>query len=348
MKKKKILFYTMTMNYGGTERIISNLSNYFIKKYNIILVANIKSKCGFTLDSKVKYITLDKSDKSQENFVKKIFTKLSSYRTKLLDKVIEKEKPDLIVSFLPEPSIRALILKRKYNIPTIVAVRNDPNYEFNFPFLKLIRNHYYKMANKIVVQHKDFINCFPNSFKDKFITIPNMIDIKIQKENSKKDIIINVGRLVKQKNQKLLIKAFNNLSDDYKNYKLIIYGEGKLKNKLEKQIKRLKLEDRVFIKNNTDKILERISEAKLFVLSSNYEGMPNALLEAISVGTCSVSTNCSYSIKNIIKNKNYICRKKDYKDLCKTIEYALSNEDIPKIDIDNNKIYDMWDKLFKD
>lgn len=347
MKKKKILFYTMTMNYGGTERIISNLSNYFIKKYDIILVSNIKSKCAFTLDSKIKYITLDRNDKSKENFVKKIFTKLSSYRTKKLDKIIEKEKPDLIISFLPEPSIRALKLKKKYNIPTIVAIRNDPNHEFNFPFLKIIRNHYYKMANKIIVQHKNFINCFPGNFKDKFITIPNMIDIKVQKEKVKKDIIINVGRLVKQKNHKLLIKAFNNFSDNYKNYKLIIYGEGKLRNKLEKQIKRLKLEDRVFIKNNTNKILEKVSEAKLFVLSSNYEGMPNALLEAISVGTCSVSTNCSYSIKNIIKNKNYICKKNDYKALCKIMEYALSKEDIPKINIDNNKIYNMWDELFK-
>jgi len=130
MKNKKILFYTMAMINGGTERTIANLSNHFIKNYDITIVTNINGPIDYKLNKKIKVIPIDNKDRRNEPIIKKAITKTSSKRTKKLKAIIEEEKPNLIIVTLPEPTIRVLSLKKYYNIPIIVSIRNHPNSEF--------------------------------------------------------------------------------------------------------------------------------------------------------------------------------------------------------------------------
>ena len=331
----KILFYTMCMIKGGTERTIANLANNFIKDYDITIVTNIKSKIEYKLNKKIKVIQIDKTNKQKEKIPFKIITKTSKARTKKLKEIIKEEKPDTIVAFLPEPTIRILSLKKYFkNIKIIVAVRNHPNSEFKSIIGKTIRDKFYKKADQIIVQDKHYIKYFKKNIRSKIKVIPNYISEEFLRETKqkKKKIIMTAARLEKQKNIPLLIKAFSKLSKKYEDYKLIIYGDGKEKNKLEKIIKNKKLINKVFIKKPVDNIEEKMDEATLFILSSNYEGMPNTLLEAMAKGLPVIATNSSEVIKTIINDKNGIIVKKDnVKELTKKIQYLLDNEKQRKI-----------------
>ncbi|MGR5992081.1 glycosyltransferase [Bacillus paranthracis] len=117
--------------------------------------------------------------------------------------------------------------------------------------------------------------------------LPNYYKGKRKKE------IVSVGRLHSQKNQKMLIKAFCCIAKEYPEYNLIIYGEGTLRKMLQSQVNDLGLKDRVFLKGNIPNVLDEINTASVFAFSSNYEGLPNALIEAMALGLPCISTDCS-------------------------------------------------------
>lgn len=347
--KNKILFYTMCMIKGGTERTVANLANHFIKDYDITIVTNIKSKVEYKLNKKIKVIQIDKTNKQKEKLPFKLITKTSKKRTKKLKEIIKEEKPDIIIALLPEPTIRVLTLKKYFkNIKIIAAVRNHPNSEFRSIIGKAIRDKYYKKADQIIVQDKHYIKYFKKNIRSKIRVIPNYISEEFLKETNakKKKIIMTASRLEKQKNIPLLIKSFSNLNSKYKDYKLIIYGEGKQKSKIEKIIKKKKLNNRVIIKEPVNNIEKKLDEATLFILPSNYEGMPNILLEAMAKGLPVITTNSSEAIQTIINNKNgIIVKKNNEKDMVKNIEYLLENKEIrQKISKEASKIKNKYKK----
>ena len=345
--KKKILFYTMAMIKGGTERNIANLANYFISDYDITIVTNINSSIEYKLNKKIKVIQIDNTDKRKEKLLLKIITKISNKRTKVLKQILEKENPNLIITFLPEPTLRALSLKT--NIPIIVSIRNHPTSEYKGP-LKIFRNHYFKKAKKIIVQDNNFKKYYPINIQKKIITIPNYISdefLEKQKNIKKQKTIITASRLEKQKNIKLLIKSFKKINKKYSDYKIIIYGKGSQKKKLEKLIKRKNLINKIIIKDSTNNIKEELDKTSLFILSSNYEGMPNVLLEAMSRGLPVITTNSSEAISSIIKNKKngIVIKKNNKKQLINSIEYLLNNQkEYQKISKESKKIINVFNK----
>ncbi len=313
----KIMFYTMGMSKGGTERNISILANEFIKKYQVLIVTNNNMNSTYYLNPKIKHIKIDKNNHRIRN-------KLSFKRTKELLKIINREKPNLIIAMLPEACIRILSLKNKINIRVIISIRNHPKYEFKY--LKFIRNYYYKKADLIITQSPKYFKYL--HFKN-IISIPNFIDDKFlnYKKNIKREnIIITIGRLEYQKNIPYLIDIFSKI--DNKDYKFYIYGEGSYYKKINKYIKKKKLENKVILKGNIDDIETQIASSKLFILGSIYEGMPNSLIEALSLGIPSISTNSTPVIEDIIiNNKNgfIVDNKKEFID---KINYLLNNKDL--------------------
>jgi len=361
MKRKKIIFYTMAMIKGGAERTIANLSNYFINYYDIVIITNINAKVEYELDKRIKVICLDKINRINEKGIKKLITKTSKKRSKILYKKINEENPDLIIALLPEPSIRILMLKNKINIPIIISIRNHPNKEYYI--FKSIRNFYLKRANSIVIQSNEYIKYFPNYLRNNIVVIPNYITDKFNLSNkysTTNKIIISIGRLEKQKNHKMLIKSFNKLNNNYNDYKLYIYGSGKEENKLNKLINKYKLNNRVFLIKDDSNMINDLKKSTLFVLTSNYEGMPNSLLEAMSLNIPVISTNSTEVINEIIDNNvnGIITKKRNIRLLTKNIEELLNDKSRLKYMSKNSKnnlnvyrkenVIDKWNNLIND
>ncbi len=286
---KKIMFYINAIHHGGAERVMVNLTSQLCEKgYDVILVTSFKSQWEYALNCKVKRIVL--ASESSGSFIKKNFTWTMSLR-----KVIVSEKPDVIVSFMAEPNFRALLATIGTKTKNIISVRNDPDREYPTRLYKFLAKTLYLTAEHIVFQTNDAQCWFSKKIRMKSSVILNQVDEKFFSKElipySKRNGIYTTGRLTKQKNQKLLIDAFykiaDNVSDD-----LYIYGEGELRERLQSYIYELGLENRVHLLGASKNVEEDIKAARVFVLSSDFEGCPNSLMEALALGIPSVSTDC--------------------------------------------------------
>ena len=314
-------------------------------------MTSIKENSYYKLNNNINLYNLD------ENRPEKSFLKKNIKRLKKMNLLVKKIKPDIIISFLPEPSYRILFLKIfNPNIKVIVSVRNDPKVEYSSIKNRMIMKLLYPLADGFVFQTQEAKEYFSKKIQDKSVIIPNPINEEFICEpytGKREKIIVTVGRLEKQKNHKMLIEAFSKLPEELNEYKLIIYGEGSLRPELEKQIKELNLLDRVFLPGQVDDIKNKIYKASLFVLSSNYEGMPNALMEAMALGIPCISTDCPCGgPRFLIKNgyNGYLVHINDIQDLHKTIQNVLHKEqtEISKrankiiVNLNPNKINKDW------
>ena len=103
---------------------------------------------------------------------------------------------------------------------------------------------------------------------------------------------MGVCRLDENKKHSMLIHAFSKIADEYPTVRLIFYGEGELRTKLEMLIAEKGLTDRISMPGNVNDIADRIGKARIFTLTSNTEGMPNSIMEAMALGIPVIATDC--------------------------------------------------------
>ena len=287
----KLLFYIDSMQKGGANRVMANLTDYFANSgYDVVLVNDILSgqrEPEYPVNPLVNRVILDVQGSS------KAFSNLK--RITKLRELIKAEKPDSVVSFMGPPNIRMLLASAFLKCRTVVSVRNDPTKEYGVSWIKrMIANAVFLLADGCVFQTEDASLYFSRWVRRKSKVIVNPVNetfYGVKRSDTPRNIV-TVGRFYPQKNHKLLIDAFARIADEFLEENLIIYGEGPLREEMEKQIADLQLTNRIFLPGSTSRVPEVLSEAKLFVLSSDVEGMPNALMEAMAVGVPVISTDC--------------------------------------------------------
>ena len=159
---------------------------------------------------------------------------------------------------------------------------------------RLLMQHYGKRADAWVFQTEEAAKWYEGIAK-KSVIIPNAINpafIRKPHEGEKEKCIVAAGRLSEQKNFKLLIDAFALISEEFSDFSLNIYGKGPLEEELREYARSKQLEARVKFMGYVDDMPEQLEKATAFVLSSDFEGMPNALMEAMALGLPCVSTDC--------------------------------------------------------
>lgn len=285
---RKILFYINLIDSGGAERAITTLANKATEnELQVVFVTSLKCPVEYELSPKIKRLILESSEKKgriRKNWV----------RIKKLREIIASEKPDVAISFMAEPNYRLLIAASGLSVKTIISIRNDPNREYSGRIGRFLARHLFVKADGCVFQTPDAKAWFPAKIQNRSAIIHNAVNDRFYKTawSGDGDYIVSIGRLTEQKNHCLLIDAFELVSQNDPNLKLRIYGQGDMEHEISRYIDNLGLTDKVFLMGQTDTPEEALKHARCFVLSSDYEGMPNALMEALAVGVPSVSTDC--------------------------------------------------------
>lgn len=287
MKEKKIIFFIGTLGQGGAERVISILSKAMADRgYQVDILLYFDSAIFYEIHPKVNVIFVERETSS-----KNIFKNLLWMRHYL------QQGEAIIVSFLASFNIVALLAHLGLKTPIIVADRNDPRYVPFNPIVRVLRNIMYLFADGVVLQTNSNKDYFGGKIRNKSVVIYNPVDLGVKAGlalRTKKDKkIVSVARLMPQKNQKMLIEAFSKVKVTFPEYSLVIYGEGEIRDDLQALISGLQMEDCVYLPGTSKQIFEDIASAELFVLSSDFEGMPNSLIEALCLGLPCISTKVS-------------------------------------------------------
>lgn len=286
---RKILFYIDSICGGGAERMMSNLVNYFSdQRYEVTLLTSYKNENDYSISQKVKRINIYE-DKIREGFIKKNFTRIRYIR-----RICRNDNIDALVSFMAAPNIRSLIATTGLRTRNIISVRVYPEIEYQNKKDRLAAMLLYPRTDGIVFQTEEARDWFPTAIKNNSVIIWNGVADSFYrvKRSAHPKNMISIGRLDKQKNFPLLIGAFKDIADEFPEEKLVIYGDGKEKKALEELIKSEGLAGKVLLEGQTRNVPGILQECKLFVLSSDYEGMPNALMEAMASGVPCISTDC--------------------------------------------------------
>ena len=352
----KIMFYITTIERGGgAERVICNLANQFSNAGNqCIVVTSNDSEQKYELGKNIEYIPL--TDTRISSFIRRNWKLF-----RLLRKVVAEHKPDVLISFMAEPNFRTIPACAGTKTKTIISVRNDPNREYPSLIHKFLAKTLFRKADFTVFQTKDAQTWFPKSIIRKSAIIKNQVDYRFfdEKQIEIPSNILSVGRLEPQKNHKLLIDAFSKISDKCSD-NLIIIGEGSLRAELENQIVNLGLSKRVLLPGTTDNVMKKLKSAKIFALSSDYEGLPNTLMEAMAIGLPCVSTDCPCGgPKELILNENngLLTQVGNVDSMSAALARFLSDDALRKKCGDNAKrtamafypdsIFALWDKTIK-
>lgn len=324
---KTMVISCVSLACGGAERVISILSSKFLKQFDSVTIVTWKDAPVFyQISEKIRIVVIEK-EISSSNYLKKIFW----FRS-----FLKEQKPSIVLSFLAYSSIGVLIAHAGLKMPVIIAERNDPRYLNGGLPIILIRNFLYTFASGILEQTEQNKRYFKGIKRKKTSVIYNPIfmssdHVGIAETVEKQNMIVSVGRLFPQKNHKMLIKAFANVYRRHPEYKLIIYGEGPCRNELENLITTLHLNQCVFLPGNKSNIFNLIKDARLFVMSSDFEGMPNALIEAMCLGLPCISTKVSGATDLISNGENGILVSIGSEEEMKNaIETIIENEALAK------------------
>lgn len=285
----RVYFYINVLGGGGAERVITNLANMLAEdNYDVTMITSYEEEREYILTRNVRRLSLEDRDRQRSRIIRNLS------RIFKLRKICKEEKPDILISFMEEPNFRAILATRGLPVKTLVSVRNDPNKEYAGKIGQFVGKVLLPMADGCVFQTSDAQKWFPERLQKKSRIIYNAVKEEFyQVERTPvRGEIVTCGRLTEQKNHRLLIDAFAEVQKIYPFATLKIYGEGVLREKLQNQIDSLNLNEKVFLMGATNDVAKALQTADLFVLSSDYEGMPNALMEAMAAGVPCISTDC--------------------------------------------------------
>lgn len=297
MQKKKISFFLGGMTRGGAERVISILSKEYAKQgWDTDICVLLFYKLDYEIDKSTRFLDFTGKGKSR---VKRIPHWLRSIR-----RYVKNEHPDVIVSFVARINALVQLACVGLNVPIIVSERIDPWHDGREMPIKILNNLFYPKAKKVVFQTRRIESYFNKRIRDNGCIILNPISVTTKAYAKRKKKIITAGRLMKQKNHKMLMESFKDVVSFYPQYELWIYGEGDLLDELISFGKVLGIEDKVYFPGNSSDVHRNMADAEIFVLSSDYEGLSNALMEAMMMGLPCISTKCSGSDEIIVDGEN--------------------------------------------
>lgn len=285
---KNIAFVTLHLTDGGAERVTSEIAMEWTKKgcdVTFIQLAPSMYSNQYSISEGIKFIDLEYHKNKAIRYFKWIYN---------IIRIMKNMPETAFIGFVAQSHLVLSLASIFTSNRIVLSLRNDPQNTCNSFLLGHLRIFSLRRADLCVFQTKDAMNFFPKAIRDKGVIIPNPINGNLPDvyEGSRVKRIISACRLDKQKNIPMMILAFKKLLVFYPEYVLCIYGRGPLENEIRQLIKSENLEGKVFLPGFSDNIYDEMNKSVMFVLSSDYEGISNSMLEALAMGLPTVVTDC--------------------------------------------------------
>ena len=329
---KKILFYIHSLNKGGAERVLLTLAKKLSEKYEVVIMTDVFDEREYPLPDGIRRIDLQEYMDKVSRVKPEALRRLMAIRS-----CCKKEEPDKVIAFMISNAIRAVVANIFSGNKVITAVRSNPYDDYGSSKKRLLLQSVFSFADRIVCQTSYQKEYFNKRLQKKCTVIANPLFSEFCMEpfdGEREKQIVSAGRLFDYKNHKLLIQAFAKVAEKFPEYKVTILGEGPYRTELEKEIAKLHMESRVFLPGDSDHVAEDIYKAAVFVLPSDTEGMPNALMEAMALGLAVISTDCPCGgPKSLIRHgeNGMLCKVGDVEDMAGQLQKVLSDDKLREI-----------------
>ena len=272
-----------SLGLGGAERVSTRLAEWWITQnvdvsfYTTMAIP----KKEYIISSKIKRFSCYKG--SEVNTIKE------------LRKTLKEDKPDVVVIMDTPMCVFAVPALLGTGIPFVVSERSDPKNANVRKITRIVSRFLMQFANGFVFQTTGARDYYSKAISNRSVVIANPLvvsEIPEPFEGERKKSVVAIGRLITAKNYPLLFKAFEQFYSIHPDYTLEVYGDGVEKDNLVKIIDAMSVKDKIHLNGARNDVLECAVDSGMFVLSSDLEGMPNALIEALAIGIPSISTNC--------------------------------------------------------
>lgn len=288
----RIVCYINALSGGGAERVMSVLANGLSQRgHKVWMITDFSKPVEYPLVDSVERIVYDgEFDPARKGKKFRALRRIFRLRS-----FCRQEKVDIVISFMRNANFRAIVSAWMLKTKNLISVRIDPKIGYKSKSAARLAKLLYPMADGCVFQTKEAQEWFAPKVQKKSQIILNPISdafYSVEPAPMQQKKIVTCGRLEKQKRFDLLIDAFDKVCEEFPEYKLEIFGVGSLQEKLQEQINTLGRQNRITLMGRCEDVPNTIKTASLFVLSSDYEGLPNALMEAMALSLPVISTDC--------------------------------------------------------
>lgn len=288
---RHVAFYIGSLKKGGAERVFVNLASWFLARgYEVTMVTQYQKENEYELPEGVTRVLSDLTPEEEGGRLVNLFR-----RYRKLRRIFKETGADLVLSTIGKNNFMAILANAFLPTKVVVSVVAEPTEEYPNALMRFLAKTLFYFADGIVMQTTDAVRFFQKSLQKKCVILKNSLNpdfVRPRFEGARLQDIVAVGRMDDNKNQRMAIRAFGEIADRFPKARLILYGDGPLRETLQKEIAQTPLAGRILLPGRVTDVPERIEKAYAFVLTSFTEGMPNTLIEAMSLGLACISTDC--------------------------------------------------------
>lgn len=325
-----ITFVSNNLSAGGAERVTSILINELANRNIDVRLILFSTKIHFRLNPNVKVIDLSGTRPSKCLFIRV----LQHYnRKRRLLASLKQLNSKIVISLLPDTLRYLAQSKRNYKL--VASERSNPKYLKN-GYKRKMKIKYFNSTDLILYQTLDVAKYYDNIVKTKHLVLPNPVDQSdlYSDYSFSNRRIVAVGNMKMEKDYDTLIKAFAIVTNEYQDATLHIYGRknATVYESLKHTVDLFDLSKKVYFEGEVNDVKSKIMNARCFVLSSISEGMPNSLMEAMSIGLPVVSTDCDFGPRSlIVDGKNgLLVKNSNHIELSDAIRKVLADNEFSK------------------